>query len=95
MGSSLKKEGEMPLYEYQCKDCRSREELFRKVKDRNRRVDCKSCGRKMERCPPSFSVDTLFPLTLEHVEPEPRTFRSRGELSRYCKEHHIESSALL
>lgn len=39
----------MPLYEYSCKSCKARLELFRTVSDRDALAWCVSCGKDVER----------------------------------------------
>jgi hypothetical protein len=52
----------------------------------------------MQRCISSFRPDIWRPITLEHIDVEhgqPLTFHSKGDLQHYCKEHHVQSGALL
>jgi putative FmdB family regulatory protein len=39
----------MPIYEYRCKKCGKIIEVERKMEDRNKRLMCKDCNKKMEK----------------------------------------------
>jgi putative FmdB family regulatory protein len=41
----------MPIYSYTCKECKSTQDLIRKVKDANKTVFCEACGAQMEHTP--------------------------------------------
>lgn len=48
----------MPFYDYGCEDCSDLTTLRRPFEERDRPVDCKSCGAPMHRLPaaPNFVV---------------------------------------
>jgi len=57
---------------------------------------CKGCRVGRLRLQPSVPfVDTDYPITLEHVEENPRTFQNKRELRAYAKEKKYELGALL
>jgi putative FmdB family regulatory protein len=40
------KEGNMPLYEYECGACKERFEMIRRMSERDYKVECPKCGKK-------------------------------------------------
>ena len=85
----------MPVYQYRCKGCKEEVEVRRAVKDRLEALKCPRCLGELQLVPSLPFVKIWKPLTLEHVEKEPRTFNSESELRGYCKERKLESGALL
>jgi hypothetical protein len=58
---------------------------------------CETCKSRLEREYGRVGIRS-WPkdgLTLTNVEEKPKTFYSKAELSRYCKDNKIESGALL
>ena len=87
----------MPLYKVKCLSCKHEFDELCKAEDQDS-IRCEKCNRSTERvfaAPKGPSIYTKFPFTLENVEEHPVTFRTKGDLSRYCKEKGIASGALL
>ena len=86
----------MPIYEYQCQECgETQEELVPRPVGPRDRLRCRVCGGD---APPTVSrprVQTWKPLFLEHVCPEGKLFETKRALKDYCREHGLESNALL
>lgn len=84
----------MPLYRYECKCGRQ----FRELNSVDDRGSCEcECGKVAEQSfvPPSPNPPTWRPITLEHIADKPKHFKTRDELSRYCKANKVSSGALL
>lgn len=60
------------------------------------RPECPHCGKK-RRVGINSVTDTWSRggITLEHVEENPKHFKTKQELRRYCKEKGLSSGALL
>lgn len=81
----------MPIYEYECRKCGSRDEAYRPVVNRNMTMLCPvGCG-EMQRV---YSVPVVsiwdenrpFP---NAVKSGPGTFKSRGAYEQHLKDNHI------
>ncbi len=85
----------MPLYKYKCEHC-GRE--FRELNSVDDRATCEcECGEtaKQSVVPTTPTAPTWRPITLEHIADKPMHFKTREELSRYCKDNKVSSGALL
>ena len=84
----------MPQYVHQCQECGKVVEHLLPIKARNKKMICE-CGGRMKRLISRFSPNVWGPMTLDHIADDPMTFSNRDELRKYCREHGLESSALL
>lgn len=86
---------QMPFYSFKCPRCRVVVVEQRRMAECSRPGVCQECQAETFRVPdvPFFDVDK--PITLEHVEANPRTFENKRELKRYCDQKGLVSGALL
>ena len=87
----------MPLYEYECKKCKTVQERFYHIEDRRAHVRCNECGGKAVRILSIGSVQcdsvgdinwmpsALKVLQRDHEKP----IETRGEYRRYLKENKL------
>jgi putative FmdB family regulatory protein len=85
----------MPFYEYACSSCDKHFDELRTIAKRNAPATCK-CGAVAPRVEvTSFNPEIWQPITLEHIADKPMRFESKKDLTRYCRDHQLESGALL
>ena len=86
----------MPIYDFKCITCDEvKNDEF--VKSMHSKVKCPVCKTNMQQQFPLTNA-YCFPadgLTLEHVGPQPKTFRSKKEMVRFARENKMELGALL
>lgn len=86
----------MPIYDYECKKCNETllDEFAKKYGEKR---NCPNCNSQMQQLFP-MSNGYVFPrdgITLEHVGPQPKTFRSKKEMVTFARENNMELGALL
>ena len=85
----------MPIYDYEC-DC-GKEVKDEFVKSWETKVKCPNCKKDMRKLFPLTNA-YCFPadgITLEHVGPQPKTFRSKKEMVQFARKNNMELGALL
>jgi len=86
----------MPRYEYKCEKCEYEFILFNKVKYRNRQKCIKCRGSTIRPITRNLAlIDPWKPITLEHIDDQPRHFETKKQLQAFCKKKGYESGALL
>lgn len=86
----------MPLYNYQCPECKTTCELKRAIKDRNRLPLC-ACGRKTTRVyvfsfsPQVWDSDKVY----HNFDVYPTRFKTQDDMRRRCRQDGIECGQLL
>ncbi len=87
----------MPVYDYKCPHCGTRvNDVF--VHSYKKKVRCKQCKSNMSKLIPTRVHADVFPVNyihLEHVSPEGKTFKNKGDMRRYAREKNLELGALL
>jgi hypothetical protein len=82
----------MPLMDYKCLKCNKKETLF--FWPTEARVAPECCMTMVEDWSRS-NVLLDHPVTLNHVEWQPKTFQTKKEMRDYAREHKLELGALL
>ena len=86
----------MPIYEYQCLECKAvTEELAAKPVGPAAQRVCSKCGGTAMPIVSCSRVQTWQPLFLEHVCPKGKLFETKQSLKGYCRDNGLESNALL
>ena len=71
-------------------------EVLREVRNRRDKIKCPKCGEVMEFVEVyTPQRDSWKPITLDHIASEPMRFETKKSLQDYCREHNLESGALL
>ena len=86
----------MPIYEYQCQECKAvQEELAPRPTGPRPAVVCEVCSGRATPIVSRGTPQVWSPLYLEHVCPGGKTFNTKRELKNYCRDHGLASNALL
>jgi len=86
----------MPIYEYQCQECKAvQEELVPRPTGPAVQRRCEKCGGTAVPIVSCGTPQVWRPLFLEHVCPGGKMFETKRKLKDYCKEHGLASNALL
>ncbi len=85
----------MPLYEFECPECKRHIEELLPIKGKRKSFVCTRCNKKMYQVLSRPSLLIWKPLTLDHIADKPMTFNSKDDLRKYCRKHGLASSALL
>lgn len=84
----------MPLYDYQCKDCQSRQEAFRKIVNRGDNPVCLQCGGDRTGRIVNAQIRREEPIWLDsatdNLRPEAKQIvQDRSSFNKYLKERNL------